>query len=201
MWMNWPHRNVGTNESMSATTMRADLACLTIEHAQRLERRSRADVSRVEHANAVLGSARSVFSPIAKALASFACRYIDKHTAKWADQSVWFHGVKMSIEDGGKMPVSDEETGLMIAKLESAQDAVMRLRQAVLPLVEQFSGYNKDSRVARSLRRQLVALADLFDAIESARWAVLEREADIDIDQGKVKSFDSVDDLIADLNA
>jgi hypothetical protein len=150
---------------------------------------------------AALGAARRLVTPLASALASAACAYIDRHTAKIADQAVWFHGVKMSIEDGGKAHVSEDDTGNMIAELEKAQGAVMQLREAILQLVGQFCSYNKESRVANCLKRQLVELTNLFDAIESARWAVMEFEADADIDQGKVKHFDSVGDLLADLNA
>ncbi|RST47328.1 hypothetical protein [Variovorax sp. MHTC-1] len=181
-------------------SVRADLVCLTIEHAQSLERKSRADLHHVVHANAVLNAARRLVIPLARALASAACRYIDRHTARMADQAVWFNGVKTSMEDGAKLPVSND-TEEMIAQLESAQSAVMQLREAIMKLSVQFFGYNPESRVARSLKRQLVVLADLFDAIESARWAVMEREADLDIDQGKVKYFESVDDLLSELNS
>lgn len=179
--------------------MRADLTCLTMKHAEKLERKSRVRLHRVERANALLGVVRLVFAPIAQVLAKYACRYVDRHTAKMADQAVWFHGVRMSIEDGAQMPVGDDETAALVASLEKAQASIMQLREAILPLAAQFTGRNPDSRIGRSLKKQLLVLSDLFAALESARWAVLEREADTDIEQGRVKRFDSVEDLLADL--
>jgi hypothetical protein len=52
------------------------------------------------------------------------------------------------------------------------------------------------------MRRAVAGLSDAFDAVEAARWAVMEREAGDDIAAGRVRpTFTSAEDLIAHLDA
>lgn len=178
---------------MSATTLHADLFSLTIDHAQHLGRDS---VRRVGTAAKVARFFRFALSP-----ADFACRFIDRLTLKMTDQSVWFQGVRASIDDGHPLQESDGVTkDDLIAELEKAQQVLVGLRGTLLGLEADFTRISAQSRIAASVRRLIVATTVAFDAVEGARWSIMERQADEDIAAGQLSEvFGSADALFASL--
>jgi hypothetical protein len=177
---------------MSATTLHAGLAGLTIEHARRFEQHSRDGARRVGFVTKVL---RFAFAPI-----DFLCGMLDRQTLRMKDQAVWFNGVRASIEGGAELSDSQGVTSAdMIAELEKLQQVIRDVRVTFLKLEAQVK---PTSRIGQRTRGLIAALGEVFDAVEGARWAALEREADDDIAAGRVSpTFANAADAIAYLNA
>ena len=176
---------------MSATTL-PGLTSLTVDYARRFEQRSRDGARRVGFASRVLGF---VFAPI-----DFLCGVLERQTLRMREQAVWFDGVRAKIENGADLSDSKGVTTAdMIAELEKLQEVIRDVRVTFLQLETRVS---PQSRIREHTRELLAALNEVFDAVEGARWATLEREADDDLAAGRISpAFSNAADAIAYLNA
>jgi hypothetical protein len=86
----------------------------------------------------------------------------------------------------------------MIAELEKLQQVIRDVRVTFLQLEVQVK---PTSRIGQRARGLIDALSEVFDAVEGARWATLEREADDDIAAGRVSpAFSNAADAMAYLD-
>jgi hypothetical protein len=179
--------------AMTTTTAPADLFGLAIGHARQLGRGSERRVG------LVAAAARSIFR-FALHPVSFVCSYVDRLTEKVTDQAVWFQGVAASLNEGTPLvEASGVSKDDLIAELERAQQTLMGLRRQLLRTEADLSSAGS-TRIAASMRRLLAAATQAFDAVEAARWAVMERQADEDIAAGRVgPTYTNADDFMASL--
>ena len=107
------------------------------------------------------------------------------------------------IEDGADLNSPRGEAPVdLIAEFERAQEALAKLRVALQKLLGQLAPGEKPSRLSESLRRLMASVGAVYDAIEEARWTIMEREADDDLAAGRVgPTFANAADLITHLNA
>lgn len=135
-------------------------------------------------------------------LSDRAMRQVAKHTSDALETLIWLRGLKATIEE------SDEDLAARIGELlphiERLQATMETLRAVTIGLKDAVAGATKSpSHRAQRLaafHRYLAAGADGYRALEGARWAVLEREADSDITAGRIgQRFTSAANMMARL--
>lgn len=175
---------------INAQTLPAGLPALTMEHARRFERNSR-DASRVGFFTKLV---RFAFAPV-----EFMSNVIDGQTRRIRGQVVWFNGLRASIEDGAKLLKSEGVTvAVKLDKMADLQTSISTTHMTLAEIQLSVAKPSPQSRINLSLHGLVAALLEVFNAVEGARWAVMEREADHDIAAGRVSlSFADADDAIA----
>lgn len=97
---------------------------------------------------------------------------IDGMTMRFTDDAIWFKGVDKEVWEANDDVRESAPT--LIAKLLSTQERLLIGRKELLDLAKE--EYISPA-VKRSLTSMLAANADLFDAIESFRWTLMDLEA------------------------
>jgi hypothetical protein len=198
------------NLSMShaaAASLPDDLSGAILDHLRQLDLSGRAVIrwANTGFVGPTAGKFQRVAANIQLTLvANSAMRQVVRNTNSALETLIWLRGMKATIED------SDDELaeriGELLPAIETLQETMQTLRVTIRELKDAIAGVTKSP----SLRAQRVAVfhkylaveADTFAALEDARWATLEREADADILAGRVgKSYTSAAELIADLTA
>lgn len=96
--------------------------------------------------------------------------------------------LSINVANAGMVANVVENVDIVLVKLKNLHDQISPIRE----------------RTAHSGVRTLVtelqdSLNRIFNSLETMRWAALEREADIDIEQGKVRKFGNASAAIAHL--
>lgn len=136
-------------------------------------------------------------------VANKATRFVSRNTSDTLETLIWLRGMKATIEDSGSDDLG-AEVGALLAEVESLQDRMQRLRASIVRLKDSVADATKSptmraQRVA-AFHRYLAALSDAYAALDAARWAILEREADADVAAGRIgQTFTNAADLLASL--
>lgn len=128
---------------------------------------------------------------------------IAKYTSDELETLIWLRGMKATIEE------SDDDLAAgaveLLPRIETLQDTMQRLRVSIVELKDAVARATSSpslraQRVA-SFHKYLAVHTDAYAALEAARWAVLEREADTDITSGRIgQTFTSAADMMASLS-
>lgn len=135
-------------------------------------------------------------------VANGAMRSVSRQTGDTLETVIWLRGVKATIEDSGDD--LGAKVGELLPDVESLQDSMQRLRVSMVRLKDAVASATKSptlraQRVA-AFHKYLAVQSDACAAIDAARWAILEREADADIAAGRTgQTFTSAADLLASL--
>lgn len=165
-----------------------DIADLVSRHAARLDHTSRAAAT----------GASGIQAIILMPLVSWgACLFLDRQSARLADQSVWFQGLAVKI---GNSRSDDTDIKPLLDAVERAQLATQKLHASTVDGLQKILAVKRFPKVEIRLQTMLENIAALHDSIEHARWSVLELETDADIARGDVARFNSPEDLFADLD-
>lgn len=127
---------------------------------------------------------------------------VAKYTNEALETLIWLRGLKATIDE------SDDDLaarfGELLPQIESLQDTMQSLRGTIVKFKDSIAGATRSpslraQRVA-AIHKYLAVHADGYAALEAARWAVLEREADSDITAGRIgQTFTSAADMLASL--
>ena len=95
-------------------------------------------------------------------------------------------GLDINVTDADSVANIVERANIALDQLKNLHDQISPIRE----------------RTAHSSVRTLAtelqdSLKRIFDSVETIRWAALERQADIDIEQGKVRKFGNASAAIA----
>ena len=129
--------------------------------------------------------------------------YLNKLAARSAGSAVWFKGATAELCGEGGMQLSPEEEEKVLACLEEAMQSSLSTHEEALKVLREFEAIDGgvENQVRAAMRNISISVADTFEALQEFKWAILEKGADRDIENGSVHSFDSVEDLIASLNS
>ena len=192
--------------SNAAASLPIDLSGAIFDHLQRLDESGRA-VIRWANASFVAptaGSFQLAALHIRLALVSNrAVRTVSKLTSDSLENLIWLRGLKATVESGDDKLA--ENVGALLPRIEALQGTFESLRNSVISLRDCVTG-STTSPALRSQRfaafqKYLAVEADVYAALEEVRWAILEREADADIEAGRIgQTFTSAADLMASLS-
>ena len=135
-------------------------------------------------------------------VASSAMHTVARNTSEALETLIWLRGLRASIEE------SDDDLaaqlGELLPPIESLQDTMQSLRGTIVKFMDSMAGVTKSPslRAQRvgAIHKYLAAQIDCYAALEAARWAVLEREADADVTAGRIgQTFTSAADMLASL--
>ncbi|WP_422097539.1 hypothetical protein [Variovorax sp.] len=126
-----------------------------------------------------------------------------KETAKFHDESTgWFQNFRTSFEDCEMDRASIDEMLVITASGQRSTVELLETLRETRSVLMNF-GVSKRARQARleiSLRAEK-AVSSTLNEMENFRWVLLERQADLDIAEGRVsKPYSSVEDLFASLD-
>lgn len=117
-----------------------------------------------------------------------------------ADQAVWFKGAKEQLSserEDGRLHAPDE----LIVELEGVERHIAVGREKMLEILRRQEASGNQNPFVDSVRIYLVAASDFQEAVADFRWSAMEADADADIANGRLKSFNSVEELLAELNS
>lgn len=172
---------------MTTATVTFGVADLALEKAQC------ADTRLAHKSNPVLAFLSSIF-------AGLATRLIRSQAKDLANTAVWFKGAKaqMAIErEDGELHASDD----LIAALEKTEADILELRAKMLEILVKNEQQKVANEFVYALRAWVAAAADFHDAVVDFRWAAMETDADADVNAGRIETFASVDELLAELRS
>lgn len=172
---------------MTTATVTFGVADLALEKAQC------ADTRLAHKSNPFLAFLSSMF-------AGLATRFIRSQAKDLVNTAVWFKGAKAQLATeraDGELHASED----LVTALEKAETDILHLRAEMLEILMKNEQAKASSNFIYALRAWVAAAADFHDAVVDFRWAAMEADADADIKAGRVETFDSVDDLIAELKS
>lgn len=116
------------------------------------------------------------FSGIFRWFEGFAVVAVDKMGTTFKSQAIWFRGASEDLlrVDSGL------ESEALVEMLKTQQQAIEKVKVDVLEVRKSLLDFQKMStgkRLKASLSRSVANSSDLFDALESYRWTLLELEA------------------------
>lgn len=96
----------------------------------------------------------------------------------------------------------EAEIGELVKMIEGAEAHFLDVRESILAMVQMVKPAAKVVPVLwEALTQWNIAVVEAFEAAQELRWVILECEAQHDIDQGRVHSFDSAAAAIASLRS
>jgi hypothetical protein len=125
---------------------------------------------------------------------------VRRQAHQFADLSVWFKGAKAQLSserEDGRLHASDE----LITELEKAERHIAKGREQMLSILKGQEASGQQNDFVDAVRAYVIAASDFQEALSDFRWAAMEADADADIEKGRVKSFTSLEELLADLNS
>jgi hypothetical protein len=189
----------------TTATLPGDLSSSVLEHLRRFDTSSREVVRWAGEFVAPTHGRLQVAAARVRIvlLTNQATRHAAKVASDLAEQVIWLRGLRATIEDStddfGKFAVE------LLEVMESLQESMRGARVAFIKMKATLANATNSP----NLRAQRVAayqrLIDLegqaYAALEGARWAVLEREADEDVKAGRVgATYSSAADMMASLD-
>lgn len=130
-------------------------------------------------------------------------RYCTEATHKLALMEVWFKEATATVDDVPARNFIDKDETLVSA-MEDLEETLLGLRAEMLDLasgLEKLKGPQIES-IRDALRPYAQVNADLFEAVQAFKWAVMEHDYGADMVAGFVcDSFSIVEDLFARLKA
>lgn len=192
--------------STAAASLPGDLPAAILDRLQRTDKSARAAI---RWANSTLvGPTAGGFQKAAAQIqvwliAKRAMRVIDQSVGETYETLLWLRGLKSTIED------ADDElaarVGELLPGIDSLQVTMRSLRTSIVTLRGSVASATKSPglRTQRltTFHKYLAVQGEAFAALEAARWAVLEREADSDVANNLVgRTFSSAADLMASLD-
>jgi capsule polysaccharide export protein KpsE/RkpR len=197
---NEPHMN-----HTAAASLPIDLSSVIVDRLRHIDNAGRAAIQWA-NSNFVAPTAGKFQKAAAHIqvllLSNSAMRNITRYTSDRLETLIWLRGLKATIEE------SDDElaarVGELLPQIERLQATMETLRASIILLKGAIAGATKSSslRAQRlaAFHRYLAVEADAYRALEAARWAVLEREADSDLTAGRIgETFTSAVELMASL--
>lgn len=190
----------------NAASLPVDLPGAILDRLQRIDDSGRA-VIQWANTNFVAPTAGKFQKATAqiqlRLLANSAMRNIAKQTSDTLETLIWLRGMKVTIEEWDDD--SAARVGELLPSIESLQETMQSLRGTIVRFKDSIASATKSPslRTQRisAFHRYLAAQTDAYRALEAARWAVLEREADADVTAGRIgRTFTSAADMMASLD-
>jgi capsule polysaccharide export protein KpsE/RkpR len=189
-----------------AASLPVDMPSAILDRLRRIDESGRA-VIRWANTNFVAPTAgkfqRASAQIQLRLLANGAMRNIAKQTSYTLETLIWLRGMKATIEEWDDD--SAARVGELLPSIESLQETMQGLRGTMVRFKDSIASATKSpslrtQRIA-AFHKYLAAQTDAYAALEAARWAVLEREADTDIAAGRIgQTFTSAADMMASLD-
>lgn len=167
-------------------TLTFDVTDLALEKAHVVESKARPPLPRL------------VAELVVKALGSFAAGVLEKKAREFAELAVWFNGAVVTLAHESVNAHVDLNDRLVPA-LEEAEALLLEMRARVLKLSKDLESTGHRGRIVGALRASAHAGADLHEAILHFKWAVMENDAEVDVNHGNFQVFDSAEALIQSL--
>lgn len=120
-----------------------------------------------------------------------------------ADQAVWFRGAAERVRHADPVAEPVDPDGRLVAALERYEQTLLKSRESMLGMVRRHGGKpgKYSQRVGTEAAVCAAAYADAFEAVQAFRWELMEQAADADIAAGRFHTFNSADELLAQLQS
>lgn len=126
---------------------------------------------------------------------------VARNSAETAEQAVKLVLIQLTDSDGFDEPI--DSTGTLVSMSASAENAVKEaiagLQEFAVSLDETMFSAQHVREVLESNREAVTALQRLHDLMVDLRWSIIEHDANFE--EPNEKTFDNVEDLIADLKS
>ena len=172
---------------MTAATLTFDVTDLALEKVHVVEAKTRPPLPHV------------IADAIVRALGGYVAGLLEKKARELAELAVWFNGAVVTLQqESVNAPVDINDR--LVPALEEAEVHLLDMRARVLKLSADIEASGHRGRIVGALRAVARAGADLHESILHFKWAVMESDADVDVNHGNFEVFDSPDALIASMN-
>ena len=141
-----------------------------------------------------------VLKGLAHVCANFAAAHFERRALRLAGYTAAFKGLKVRLADEQTNALVDPNDKIVVS-LDATLRSSLKTRASVLDMIKTLEDLNPESQVARSGRVLLRAMTDFYEAIDDFKWALMEGDADVEINTGDLPSFSSAADLMAHLRA
>ena len=172
---------------MTAATLTFDVTDLALEKVHVVEAKAKPPLPRV------------IAELIVRALGGFVAGVLERKARELAELAVWFNGAVVTLDHESVNAHVDLHDRLVPA-LEEAEAHLLEMRARVLKLSSEVEARGHGGRIVAALRAVARAGADLHESVLHFKWAVMEHDADVDVNHGNFEVFDSPDALIESLN-
>ena len=142
---------------------------------------------------------RMIAEAVVRALGGYVAGILEKKARELAELAVWFNGAVVTLEhESVNAPVDLHDK--LVPALEEAEAHLLEMRARVLKLAADMEADGHRGRIVSALRAVARAGADLHESVLHFKWAVMEHDADVDVNHGNFEVFDTPDALIESLH-